>query len=187
MVQGAGHWPMTDDWACLDLARGGDQTAWRVLFAKYYHTLVKMSSFITGSLDSAEDIAQEAFVNLHRVEIRHRNGSFKSFLTTIAYRLALKERKRQHTDRKLDALVIADDTPSSLEKAIRDETDRMIVRTIQALSFEHREILALRFFGDHSYEEIAKITEIPIGTVKSRIFHAIKICHERLKEQGVFT
>ena len=86
---------MTDDWQCLDQARGGDETAWRILFVRYYRTLVRMTSFITGSLDSAEDIAQEAFVNLLRVEIRHRKGSFKSFLTTIAYRLALKERKRQ--------------------------------------------------------------------------------------------
>jgi RNA polymerase sigma-70 factor (ECF subfamily) len=145
-----------------------------------------MTSFITGSLDSAEDIAQEAFVNLLHVEIRHRNGSFKSFLTTIAYRLALKERKRQNAERKPNAVFIADDSPSSLEKAIRDETDRMIVRAIQSLSIEHREILTLRYFGEHSYEEIAEIAEIPIGTVKSRIFYAIKICQEKLKEQGVF-
>ncbi len=178
---------MTDDWQCLDQARGGDETAWRILFVRYYRTLVRMTSFITGSLDSAEDIAQEAFVNLLLVEIRHRNVIFKSFLTTIDYRLALKERKRQNAEQKLNAVFVADDSPSSLEKAIRDETDRMIVRTIQSLSVEHREILTLRFFGGHSYEEISEITEIPIGTVKSRIFYAIKICQEKLKEQEVFT
>ena len=68
---------MTDDWQCLDQARGGDETAWRTLFVRYYRTLVRMTSLITGSLDNAEDIAQETFVNLLHAKIQHRNGSFK--------------------------------------------------------------------------------------------------------------
>jgi RNA polymerase sigma factor (sigma-70 family) len=57
---------------------------------------------------------------------------------------------------------------------------------MQSLSDDQREILALRYFGGHSYEEIARITGIPIGTVKSRIFYAIKTCREKLTERGVF-
>jgi RNA polymerase sigma-70 factor (ECF subfamily) len=177
---------MTDDWRCLELARAGDEIAWRVLFDRHYPPLVKMASCITGSLETAQDLAQESFVRLLHVEIRYRDGSFKSFLSTIAYRLALKERKRHNSDRKLDPVLIADGSLSPLELAIRDETDRIIVRVIQSLSIEHREILILRYFGGHSYEEISQITEVPIGTVKSRIFYAIKICQEKLKEQGVF-
>jgi len=58
---------------------------------------------------------------------------------------------------------------------------------MQSLPADQREILALRFFGGHRYEEIARITEVPIGTVKSRIFYAIKTCRETLRNQGVFT
>jgi RNA polymerase sigma-70 factor (ECF subfamily) len=142
---------------------------------------------ITGSLDLAQDLAQESFVRLLRVRITHREGSLKSFLSTMAYRLALKERKRQASSRNLDAIDVADGSPSPLEEAIRDETDRIIVRIVQSLTVDHREILALRFFGGHSYEEIARMTSIPIGTVKSRIFYAVKMCREKLREQGVFT
>ena len=177
---------MTDDWRCLELAREGDEMAWRILFERHYPPLVRMAACITGSLDTAQDLAQESFVRLLHVEIRHRNGSFKSFLSTIAYRLALKERKRHHSVQKLDGVLVADGSPSPLELAIRDETDRIILRVIQSLSMEHREILTLRYFGGHSYEEIAEITEVPIGTVKSRIFSAMKICQEKLKERGVF-
>jgi len=177
---------MTDDWRCLELAREGDETAWRVLFQRYYPSLVRMASCITGSVDTAHDLAQESFVRLLHVEIRHRNGSFKSYLGTIAYRLALKERKRHSSNYDLETVPIADDSPSPLELAIQNETDRIIVRVIQSLSNEQREILALRYFGGHSYEEIAEITEVPIGTVKSRIFYAIKICQEKLRERGVF-
>lgn len=178
---------MTDDWDCLDQARGGNGTAWRTLFDRHYPLLVRVAFFITGSLESAQDVAQEAFVSLIRANIRHRDGSLKAFLGTIAYRLALKERMRLHPLRKLDTFAIVDESPSSLEKAVRDETDRLIVHAILTLALEYREVMTLRFFGGHSYEEIARIMEIPIGTVKSRIFYAIKSCREKLKEQGVLT
>ncbi len=178
---------MIDDWQCLDLARAGDGPAWKSLFERHYPSLVRVAFFITGSLESAQDVAQEAFVCLLRANIRHHDSSFKAFLGTIAYRLALKERMRLHPLRKLESLPIPDDSPSSLEKAVRDETDRMIVRAIQTLAVEYREVMTLRFFGGHSYEEIAKIMEIPIGTVKSRIFYAIRACREKLKEQGVLS
>jgi RNA polymerase sigma-70 factor, ECF subfamily len=177
---------MNDDWRCLELAREGDEIAWRVLFQRHYPSLVRMASCITGSLDTAHDLAQESFVRLLHVDIRHRNGSFKSYLGTIAYHLALKERDRHSSNRDLDTVPIADDSPSPLELAIQNETDRIIVRVLQSLSNEQREVLALRYFGGHSYEEIAQITGIPIGTVKSRIFYAIKICQEKLRARGVF-
>ncbi len=178
---------MTDDWRCLDLARAGDGPAWKSLFERHYPSMVRVAFFVTGSLESAQDVAQETFACLLRTNIRHRDSTLKAFLGTIAYRLALKEKMRLHPLRNLESLPIADDSPSSLEKAVRDETDRLIVRAIQSLAVEYREVLTLRFFGGHSYGEIARIMEIPIGTVKSRIFYAIKTCRETLKEQGVLS
>jgi RNA polymerase sigma-70 factor (ECF subfamily) len=70
--------------------------------------------------------------------------------------------------------------------AIRDDTDRIIFQVIQSLSAEHREILTLRLIGGQSYEEIASLTGVPIGTVKSRMFYAVKICREMMKQRGVF-
>ena len=177
---------MTDDWECLKAARGGDEHAWRILFERHYPMLVRMTSYITGSLETAQDLAQESFVRLLQAEIKHYDGSFKSFLSTIAYRLALKERRRNTLDSRRDPAFIADGSPTPLDLAIQDESDVFIIRVIQSLSIEHREILALRYVGEHSYEEIARITGVPIGTVKSRIFYAIKICQEKLREQGVF-
>ncbi len=186
LVQEPGHQPMMDDWLRLDLARKGDEASWRSLFEGHYSALVRMAFFITGSLAGAQDVAQEAFVSLLRGNIRHRNGSLTSFLSTVAYRLALKERARLLAMGKLDAVPVVDGSPSVLERAIRDETDRLIVAAVRGLAFEQREVLTLRFFGGHSYEEIARILEIPVGTVKSRIFYAVRACRATLKEQGVF-
>jgi RNA polymerase sigma-70 factor (ECF subfamily) len=175
-----------DDWQCLETAQGGDEKAWRDLFDRHYPSLVKMISCITGSIAAGHDLAQESFVRLLHARITHRSGTFKSFLSTIAYRLALKERSRHNSHPPSDSALIADNSPSPLELAIRDETDRIIFQVIQSLSAEHREILTLRFIGGQSYEEIASITEVPIGTVKSRMFYAVKISREMLKERGVF-
>ena len=146
-----------------------------------------MTSCITGSIETGHDLAQESFVRLLHARITHRTGTFKSFLSTIAYRLALKERSRHNSHPPSDSALIADSSPSPLELAIRDETDRIIFQVIQSLSAEHREILTLRLMGGHSYEEIARITGIPVGTVKSRVFYAVKECRDMLKERGVFT
>lgn len=177
---------MIDDWRSLELAREGDENAWRDLFERHYPSLVKMTSSITGSIESGHDLAQESFVRLLHVRIRNHTGTFKSFLSTIAYRLALKERTRHNSHLPSDPALIADGSPSPLELAIRDDTDRIVFQVIQSLSAEHREILTLRLTSGLGYEEIARITGIPIGTVKSRIFYAVKKCREMLKERGVF-
>jgi len=176
---------MTDDWLCLELALNGDESAWRALFERYYQFLVKIAFFITGSIESAKDIGQEAFVVLLRANIRHQDGSLKAYLSTIAFRLAVKERMRRNQLRNLDASPIIDESSSAFEAAVKDETDRVLVRTIQSLDVEQREVLTLRFFGENSYEEIARTLSVPIGTVKSRIFYAIKACRQNLKEQGI--
>lgn len=176
---------MTDDWLCLEQARNGDESAWRTLFERHYPHMVRMAYLLTGSLESAKDIAQETFVVLLRANLSHRNGSLKSFLSTIAYRLAVKERMRRNRLSDLHAGAMTDDTASGFDTAVRNETDRVIVRTIQSLNADQREILTLRFFGENSYEEISRLMSIPVGTVKSRIFYAIKSCRQMFKEQGI--
>src|SRR5207244_1056457 len=121
MVQGAGPDEMTDDWHCLNLAREGDETAWRILFSRYYPSLVRMASCITGSRDTGHDLAQESFIRLLRARIRHQSGSFKAYLTTIVYRMALKEKKWQSSKHQLETVPLADDSPSPLDLAIQNE------------------------------------------------------------------
>ena len=176
---------MITDWECLDLARSGDGAAWRTLYERHYVPLVKMTSCITGSFDAAQDLVQETFVRLLHCRLQHRSGNFHAFITTIAYRLALKENSRRRVRLRSRDYEVTDDTPSPLEKVIADETDRLVIHAIASLPVEQREVVALRFFSGHTYEEIADILEVPVGTVKSRIFYAIRNCQERLREKGI--
>jgi RNA polymerase sigma-70 factor (ECF subfamily) len=176
---------MISDWDCLDRARRGDEDAWQLLFERHHLGLIKIAVLITGSLEAAKDLAQESFVRLLQSRVKHTDGSFKSYLSTIAYRLALKEKKRSSREKDFEGSDMPDGNPSPLEKTVREERDRHLVRTIRALPEHHRDILILRFYGEHSYEEIARLTRLPLGTVKSRIFYAVKMCGAELRERGV--
>lgn len=176
---------MMSDWECLELARKGDETAWHRLIERHNPQLIKMTLLITGSMDAARDLAQETFVRLFHHGVKHSAGSFKAYLSTIAYRLALKEKKRAARNRDLNHVNPADDAPTPLEAVLQKERDYHLVRVINSLEEHHRNILILRFYGENTYEEIARITNLPLGTVKSRIFYGVKTCQKKLREKGI--
>lgn len=176
---------MNSDWDYLIRARDGDEKASVFIFNKYNKSVIRMTALITGSLDSAKDIVQETFFRLLNNRINHQHGNFKTYLTTIAYRLALKEKYRLIRFQSEIGEDFADDSDSPIEQKINEETQNNIFDAIHSLKPDQRDILVLRFYGDHSYEEISDITQLPLGTVKSRIFYAVKACGKKLKERGV--
>ena len=178
---------MIDDWRIFALARAGDEKAWREIFRRHYPALVRITSSMAGSLEAGHDIAQESFVRLLGARIEHHEGTLRSLLATIAYRLAVKEARRLRLYDRTETARVTDETPSPLEQLVKEDTDRILARVVQRLPLDQREVLTLRFFGECSYVEIAHITGVPVGTVKSRIFYAVKTCRDKLKERGVST
>jgi RNA polymerase sigma-70 factor (ECF subfamily) len=176
---------MNSDWDLLTKAKNGDEKACVFIVSKYNKSLIRIAALITGSIDAAKDVVQETFYRLINTRIKHQEGNFKSYLTTIAYRLALKEKYRVNKNRSIIEYDFEDHSLSAIEKHINEETQKNVFNAIYSLNPDHRDILVLRFYGEHSYEEIAHITQIPIGTVKSRIFYAVKACSEKLKGKGV--
>jgi RNA polymerase sigma-70 factor (ECF subfamily) len=176
---------MISDWDCLERARRGDETGWQRLIEQYTPQLIKTALLITGSMVTAQDLVQEAFVRLLRHGSRHREGSLGAYLSTIAYRLALKEKERAQRDRSVDGVILTNPAPSPLEAVLKSERDHLLARAIRSLEEHHRDTLVLRFYGGHSYDEIARIMSLPIGTVKSRIFYAVKECRRLLREKGI--
>lgn len=187
MVQQAGIRDPVTDWQYLQAAQRGDQQAWRVLFRRYHALIVRITTAIAGSADAGQDLAQEAFIRLLRCTIPDEKRSFKAFVTTTAYRLAFKHTQRTRAQSSPVLEEAASSAPTPLETTIQNETGRMIRQVIRSLPPEQRTVVALRFIAEHSYDEIAHITGIPIGTVKSRLFYAIRTCREQLHQRGVCT
>jgi RNA polymerase sigma-70 factor (ECF subfamily) len=176
---------MRSDWDYLEQARSGDENAWRYLVEHHSPQLVKMAFLITGSMETAKDIVQDSFVRLFRRREKHRIGNFKAYLSTIAYHLSLKEKQKGLRNQNIENLELSDHNPGPMESVLKKERDRQLVEIIGSLDSHHRDILVLRFYGNHSYEEMAQITDLPIGTVKSRIFYAVKACRDGLRKKGI--
>lgn len=147
--------------------------------------MVALGLLMTGSRAAAEDIAQETFSRALTAKIRETSGSVHGYLGTIAYRLALKEidRASRHVSEPNSELVAPQAGP--LEEILVNERDRAVTRAIRALPANHRDVLILRFYAGRTYEEIAAQLDVPLGTVKSRIFYAVKACRNSLHESGV--
>jgi RNA polymerase sigma-70 factor (ECF subfamily) len=175
---------LTSDWEWLDRALSGDQDAWRRLVERHATRLTRTAFLITGSSAVAQDLVQESFIEIYRRAPVHRNGSLGAYLSTTVYHLALKEKKRSGRMVPIDRFDPDSLDESPLVDVLKGERDRAVTRAIRSLDSGHRDILILRFYGGHSYPEIARMTGLPLGTVKSRIFYAVKSCRKRLKEKG---
>jgi RNA polymerase sigma-70 factor (ECF subfamily) len=176
---------LNSDWDCFIRAQQGNETSCRELIDKFQSRLLALAILITGSPAAAKDIAQETFIRALNVKLKDTAGTVQGYLATIAYRLALKELKRERRNTELIETDHLNEKPNSLDNVLINEQERLVARAIHSLNTEHRDALVLRFYGGHSFEEIAGLLNIPLGTAKSRVFYAVKACRETLREKGV--
>lgn len=152
-----------------------------------------------GDEDAAEDLVQETFLRAHRFWHTYERGTnVKSWLFTICRNTYLHQKELVRNQREkaaadLDARVEALSAASAFEKSSPDPEedffgrliDDQVVDAIDALPDEFREVLVLSDLGDLRYDEIAQVLDIPVGTVKSRLFRARKLLQDRLREFAV--
>lgn len=177
---------MNPEWSCFIRAQQGDEMAWRILIGQHQRRLIALAFFLTGSAPAAEDVVQETFVRAISARVRRYTGTVNGFLGTIAYRLAMKEIKREKRNIEVDEQTLADTGCTQLDGILISERDRIVSEAINSLDEKHREVLLLRFYGCCSYDEIAELLQIAVGTVKSRMFNAVKSCRAVLQEKGIF-
>jgi RNA polymerase sigma-70 factor (ECF subfamily) len=171
----------------------GDKKAFDVLVLKYQQRIVKLVSRYVRDQDEVLDVTQEAFIKAYRALPRFRGDSaFYTWLYRIAINtaknyLVAQGRRPPATDVDADDAVYVEggtrlsdrDTPEKLVQ--RDEIERVIYQTIDALPEELRTAITLREMEGLSYEEIAETMDCPIGTVRSRIFRAREAIETKLK------
>ena len=164
-------------------AQAGDRHSFDQLVAQAYPLVFNTAYRILGDHDAAADATQTSFVRAYR-SLRTFRGS--SSFTTWLYRIVsnvcldmVRRRKRQAQSLTLDS-----DEESQGERDIPDERDhperllletelqQAVHRALQTLSPEHRVVLTLYDLAGFSYEEIAAMLKLPLGTVKSRLNRA---------------
>ena len=169
---------MDNEIALIKLVKKGDKKAYNTLVLKYQDRLVFSVYKFLKDFELAQDIAQEAFIKAYKNIEKFRGDS--QFYTWI-YRIAINTAKNVISTKARASEVYDNDTADQLlsESATTSENPENILqaeqlrseinKALQNLPEDIRVTLSLREFDGLSYEEIAKVLNCPIGTVRSRI------------------
>lgn len=183
------HDAPVDDRQLVDAILAGDRDAYRVLVERETSSVFRTCYRILGDLTEAEDVAQEAFVTAYRAIAGYRaEGSFGAWMGRIATRLAyrrLATRRRTSVDSIDEAFDLAAPAVATdpLGLAMDAERDEDVRRAVAELAEPYREVVALRFFGELSLNEIADATDRPLGTVKTHLRRGLERLRRSLAQQ----
>lgn len=146
--------------------------AFSVLLARHRERVLNLAWQMLGSRDDAEDAAQEAFLSAFRgLHTFRSEARFGTWIYRIAINVCLSRQRRAKTCDSFDDLEM-ENVASPLDSASRVEKRIHVARTLDALSPPLRAVLVLREIHDLSYEEIARVLSVPVGTVRSRLSEA---------------
>ena len=184
-----------DEQALIDAARRGDVGSFNQLVLSHQSMAYNVAYRILGDRDAAADATQDAFLSAFQAIGKFRGGSFKAWVlrivTNACYdQLRLKQRRPTAS---LDVLLVSEPAPirpltdpdeSPEEHALRQELSKVIQVGIGTLPTEQRITLILSDIQGFSYQEIAAISGVSLGTVKSRLSRARGKLRDFLMEQG---
>ena len=164
--------------------QAGDEEAFATLFHKHKNLVYKTAYLMLGSADEAEDVLQEVFLQVHKSlsTFQPSKGAFTTWLHRITVNHCLNRRRKRH----LSILPLDDISRTSLTDHSPSPEGRLgekevVQQALSRLSEKLRTVVILRYYWDLSYAEVAQILNIPVGTVKSRLYLGLKTLRKKLE------
>jgi RNA polymerase sigma factor (sigma-70 family) len=185
---------LREDSELIRSALSGEQSAFAKLLEKYRRQVYTLTMRMLGQAQDAEDAAQDAFIRAFQsLESCDPSRPFLRWIYRIAYNLCVdRYRRRRHVTVSLDEPIgedefrreLVDGTPGPDELLAMKEEQRRLNELLSALPPRYRAVVVLRHQDDLSYEEIADILNLPLGTVKARMHRAHNLLRKMLKRGG---
>ncbi|REJ75000.1 MAG: hypothetical protein DWQ36_00260 [Acidobacteria bacterium] len=172
----------------------GDEESFRDLVLRYQNRVVNYLNRMLRDLDEAQELAQEVFVRVYRALDRFDPSyRFSTWLFRVAQNAAIDRiRKRRLVMVSLNRpetgsseggeWEFPSDCPTPYGELRNLERGGAIRRAVAELKGEYRELIELRHFGELSYEEIAELKEMPLGTVKNKLFRGRQMLKGKLAD-----
>ncbi len=188
------HQPAADGGELLRRARAGDGRAFEDLAREAEAGLYRHVLRIVGTADEAEDVVQDALLSAWRSMASFQGGSFRAWVFRIATNRSIdviRQRRRRgelplepSDDEDVEWAEPVAPGPDPVELASRAEALVAVEEALRGVPAEQRAALLLRDVEGFSYEEIARITAVEVGTVKSRIHRARTAVRNVLVQRG---
>jgi RNA polymerase sigma factor (sigma-70 family) len=176
----------------VELVRKADPDALAVLYQRHGVICYRLARRITANDVLAEDAVQETFVGLWRDPAAYRadQGSVRSWLLGLAHHKAVDLVRRETAQQRRQDAYAAQrtlDPPPATDPAVKAwagiRADK-VRAALAELPEPQRHALALAYFGGYTQREIAQLTGVPLGTVKTRMFAAMRRLQDRLAAVG---
>jgi RNA polymerase sigma-70 factor (ECF subfamily) len=172
--------------------QAGDLSAFDVLVHRWERKIHGAIYRVLGSEDDARDLCQEAFLKAYRALPSFKGEArFSSWLYQIAINLC-RDRMRRRKGRTLVSLdqvengtTLGAHGPSALDLVEERDLARRVAAAVASLPEEQREVLVLKEYQGLTFLEIAETLELPISTVKTRLYRGLGQLRARLEQQGV--
>jgi RNA polymerase sigma-70 factor, ECF subfamily len=177
----------------VEACQAGDASAFDVLVARWEDRIRGAAFRFLGSEEEARDVAQEAFLKAYRALTGFkREARFSSWLYQIATNLCRDRLRRRRTRAtvSLEALeeagpVMVETRPGAHERLLERDLAQAVRRAIHALPEEQREVVILKEYQDLTFLEIAQALDVPVSTVKTRLYRGLGQLRLRLERDGV--
>jgi RNA polymerase sigma-70 factor (ECF subfamily) len=184
-----------EDSRLIEEALKGNDRAYKRLMAKYHDAIHNFISRMVHDREQVDDLTQEAFIKAFS-SLRNFNEEFA--FSTWLYKIAtnncidhIRKKKLQmySIDKPIESrdsdftFELPDDSSEADQGLITDQRAAMLRAAIRELPEKYRRVIHLRHVEEKSYEEIADLLDLPIGTVKAHIFRARELLYKQLRHR----
>jgi RNA polymerase sigma-70 factor, ECF subfamily len=183
------------DHALIEATKNGDEAAFAQIVGRYKSPITNYLYRFLNDYEEAVDLSQETFVRVYfAIDRYHTEYAFSTYIYRIATNLAISElrKRKRRTILSLTGLFQSEDDEQTEfqppdtrsrpdEDLVEDERSRVIAKAIVTLPAKYRVPIILRDIEGKSYDEVAEILDLGLGTTKSRISRARGLLKEKLK------
>lgn len=180
--------PSQTDEALIRAIAGGDGASMQTLFARYRGKVFRFLQRLVRCEASADELTSEVFLEIWRNAGRFEGRSAVATWILAIARFKALSRLRRERECELEDATAAElpDDADGPELALQHKDRGKILRTLLGrLSGDHREVIDLIYYHDKSIDEVAQIVNIPVNTVKTRMFYARKRLARKLAQAGM--
>ena len=176
-------------------AVAGREAGFEELMRRYQRPIAAYVYRMVGDYEAALDLTQEVFIKVYNSLARYRSEyKFSTWIYKIAHNAAI-DHLRRHTTREQSLveeiggepreLIATYSKPNPEQESEKEERRAEIERVVLELPAAYRELVVLRHSHDLSYDEIADVTGLPLGTVKNRLFRAREAMRQQFVQRGI--